>query len=126
MKKKSRAFANQLVVCLLLAIGAGGTVGLGMVWMRHQISTTANGNRQAAARVAEIERLIGEKHAAIESAQRPDLLRERNVALRLGLVSMNDVPVVNVPEDVVRRMAVRANRELFAEAAPITLRIAQR
>ncbi len=126
MKKTSHAFVNQLVVCLILAIGAGGTVGLGMVWMRHQISTTANANRQAAARIAEIERLISEKHAAIESAQHPELLRERNVALRLGLVSMNDVPVVNVPEDVVRRMAVRANRELFAEAAPITVRLAQR
>ncbi len=115
MKKNSQAFVNQIVVCLLVTICFGGTVGLGTVLMRHQISTTANLNRQLAAELTEMRRLISEKTAAIESEQHPELLRGLNTRMQLGLVPMNDVPLYNVTEDPVRRMVERANAGVFTD-----------
>jgi hypothetical protein len=126
MKKNSQAFVNQIVVCLLVTICFGGTVGLGTVWMRHQISTTANTNRQLAAELTELRRLISERTAVIESEQHPELLRGLNTRMRLGLVPMNDVPLYNVTEDPVRRMVERANAGVFSDGPPpLTLKLAQ-
>jgi len=106
---------NQIVVCLLVTICFGGTVGLGTVLMRHQISTTANLNRQLTAELTEMRRLISEKTAAIEGEQHPELLRGLNTRMQLGLVPMNDVPLYNVTEDPVRRMVERANAGVFTD-----------
>lgn len=126
MKKTSQAFVNQIVVCLLVTICFGGTVGLGTVLMRHQISTTANLNRQLAAELTEMRRLISEKTAAIESEQHPELLRGLNTRMQLGLVPMNDVPLYNVTEDPVRRMVERANAGVFTDGpSSIRLNLAQ-
>ncbi len=46
MKTNSSAFVHQLVLCLLVTFAVAGSTGLGTVWMRHQISTTANTNRE--------------------------------------------------------------------------------
>ena len=129
MKKDPSAFANQLLGCLLVSISAAGTIGLGMVLVRHQISATARLNRDLAAEIARLERLIDERKTIIETEQAPDKLRGLNAALHLGLVPMNEIPVLHVTENVVERMAQRANRNLFTDAvprpAPITFRIAQ-
>lgn len=119
MKKNSQAFVNQLLVCLLVTIFCGGSVGLGIVWMRHQISTTAQTNRTLAARIAEIERHIYEKTAQIESEQNHQVLRRRNQDWKLGLVPISDprVGIMPVTVDPVLQMAARANRELFRRAA---------
>lgn len=127
MKQNSQAFVNQIVVCLLVTICLGGSVGLGTVYMRHQISSTANVNRQLSAEIAELRRLISEKTAVIESEQHPELLRGLNNRMRLGLVPMNEVPLYNVTEDPVRRMAERANAGVFTDGPPpITFKLAQR
>lgn len=129
MKNDSAAFVNQLLICLLVTISFAGSIGLGTVWMRHQISVTAKRNRDLAAEVARLERLIDERKTILETEQAPDKLRGLNAALRLGLVPMNEIPVLHVTENVVERMARRANRDLFTDAgarpAPITFRIAQ-
>jgi hypothetical protein len=125
MKKNAHAFANQLFVCLLVTIFCGGSIGLGTVWMRHQISVTANANRVLAARLAEFERHIAETKTLIERAQRPDELRRLNADFRLGLAPVSEAQVMHVTEDPVRRLAARANRDLFGELpAPVTLTIA--
>src|SRR5262245_51538358 len=72
MKNSTRAFANQLLVCLLVTICFGGTAAVGLVWLRHQISITANNNRALAARLREIERQVAETTTIVESAQSPD------------------------------------------------------
>ncbi|MBI5688506.1 MAG: hypothetical protein HZC55_00305 [Verrucomicrobia bacterium] len=129
MKKDSSAFANQLLVGLIVAICFGGSIGLGTVWMRHQISVTAKDNRDLAAQIARLERLIDEKKTIIETEQAPDKLRTLNVTLGLGLVPMTQIPVEHVTENVVERMARLAHRDLFTDAAarpaPVTFRIAQ-
>lgn len=126
MKNNSHAFVNQLFVCLLVTICCGGSIGLGTVWMRHQISVTANANRALAARLADFERHIAETKTLVERAQRPDELRRLNAEFRLGLVPVGEAQVMHVTEDPVRRLAARANRGLFGDApAPVTLTIAQ-
>ena len=126
MKNNSQAFVNQIVVCLILTIGVGGGVGLGTVWMRHQISTTANHVRLLAAQTAEVDRLITEKFAEVASAQRPDLLRKLNQEFRLGLVPMSDVPLFNESsENAVRGLVERASRDLMERPPLVSVQFAQ-
>lgn len=110
MKKNSQAFVNQLLVCLLVTMTFGGTLGLGTVWMRHQISVTAKANRTLLAEINEVNRRSDDIEAIIRSEQRPELLRRANLEFRLGLVPMNEVQVVHVTENVAQRMVERANR----------------
>ena len=129
MKNNPSAFVNQLVVCLLVTICVGGSIGMGTVWIRHQISVTARANRELAADLTRLERLIDEKKTIIETEQAPEKLRALNAAMRLGLVPLNEITVLHVTENVVERMARRSNRNLFTDAvarpAPITFNIAQ-
>jgi hypothetical protein len=128
MKKNSQAFVNQLLVCLLVTMTFGGTLGLGTVWIRHQISVTAKANRALLAEISEVNRRSDDIEAHIRSEQRPELLRRLNVEFRLGLAPMNEVPVVHVTDNVTRRMVERANRWSYPEEAgfePITFKIAQ-
>lgn len=117
MKNTSQAFVNQIVGCLLVTICFGGSIGLGTVWMRHQISLTADANRALAARIAECERYLAETKTLIESAQSPEELRRLNADFRLGLVPVNDGQVMRFSEDAaIRRMVARGNREIFGDA----------
>jgi hypothetical protein len=129
MKKNSQAFVNQLVVCLLVTMTFGGSIGLGTVWIRHQISVTAKANRALLAEIAEVNRRSDDIEALIRSEQRPELLRQLNLDFRIGLVPMNEVPVVQVTENVTQRMVERATRwtsPVSAETPPLRLTLAQR
>ena len=128
MKNNSRAFVNQLLVCLLVTMTFGGSLGLGTVWMRHQISVTAKANRALLAEISEINRRSDDIEAVIRSEQRPELLRQLNLEFRLGLAPMNEVPVVHVTDNVTQKMVERAHRWSYPERAglePVTFRIAQ-
>jgi hypothetical protein len=128
MKKNSQAFVNQLFVCLLVTMTFGGSLGLGTVWMRHQISVTAKANRALLAEISEVNRRSDDIEAHIRSEQRPELLRQLNLEFRLGLAPMNEVPVVHVTENVTQRMVERANRWSFPEQSglePVTFKLAQ-
>ena len=116
MKTNSQAFVNQIVVGLLVAITFAGSVGVAMVWMRHQNSSLAKSNSALAARIAAVERRNDEMATDIQSEQRPDLLRKLNVEMGLGLVPMNEVMVVHVRENVAESLAERASRDLLPDA----------
>lgn len=129
MKKNSQAFVNQLLVCLLVTIGFGGTIGLGTVWMRHQISVTANANRLLAAKIDEVERRIEEMTTRLETEKRPEVLRQLNSQFRVGLVRIDEVPVVNVTANPAR-LAERSDRAsgaipLERVAPPLVVKFAQ-
>jgi hypothetical protein len=129
MRKNSQAFVNQLLVCLLVTITFGGSLGLGTVWVRHQMSVTAKANRALLAEISEVNRRSDDIEAHIRSEQRPELLRQLNLEFRLGLAPMNEVPVVHITENVTRRMVERANRWSYPEESgldPITFKVAQR
>jgi hypothetical protein len=123
----TNAFANQLLVCLLVTFCFGGSIGLATVWMRHQISATAKANRALQASLAEVKRRIDATASIIEMEQSFDVLTRRNSEWRLGLVPATDAQVVRVTDDPVMRLARRRDRDLFSDGfTPITFRVAQR
>jgi len=130
MKTNSSAFVHQLVLCVLVTFAVAGSTGLGTVWMRHQISTTANTNRLLAAELTRIERLIDEKKTLIETEQAPEKLRTLNTGMRLGLVPMSEVHVEHVTENTADRLAQRAGRFLDTDRAaakpPVSIQFALR
>lgn len=111
----SQGFVNQLLVYTLLLITFGGSIGLGTVWMRQQISRTANANKQLDARIAEIERHIGEATTAAETERDPKVLLRRNAEWRLGLIEPSQTQIVHVAEDPVMHLAAKRNRGLFGD-----------
>jgi hypothetical protein len=129
MKKTPTAFANQLLLCVLVTFCTGGSIGLAAVWLRHQVSVTAKSNRDLAAEVARLERLIDEQKTLIETEQAPDKLRGLNASMRLGLVPMSELPVLQVTENVIERMARRAGRTPAGDSArpagTVTFRLAR-
>ena len=112
-KTDTHAFVNQLLVWMLVTITFGGSVGLGIVWMRHQISVTANTNRLLTSRIAEVERSWLEAKALVAAEQDPSVLRRLNEERHLGLVPASDKQTVRVNDDPVMRLAARRNRDLF-------------
>ncbi len=128
MKKNSQAFVNQLLVCLLVTMTFGGSIGLGTVWVRHQISVTAKMNRALLAEINEVNRRSDDIEARIRSEQRPELMRQLNLEFGLGLAPMNEVPIVHITDNVNQRMVERANRWSYPEEVrlnPVTFRVAQ-
>ncbi|QYM78089.1 hypothetical protein K0B96_12305 [Horticoccus luteus] len=111
----TRAFVNQMLVYTLVMICFSGSVGLGTVWLRHQISVTANAARDIEGRIAEVRRHIDETNATIQAEKSPDVLARRNVEMRLGLVQPREENVVRVNEDPVFRLAAKRNRTLFSD-----------
>jgi hypothetical protein len=118
----SHGFVNQLLVYTLVMIGTSGSIGLGTVWMRHQISVTANANRQLDARLAEVERHLAEVTTAAETERDTTVLMRRNTEWRLGLVPPNPAQIVHVTEDPVMRLAAKRNRGLFGDG-PLTVKL---
>lgn len=116
MKKDSQAFVNQLLVYTLVMFCFSGSIGLGTVWMRHQISLSANQAKVLDARAVEVERQINETRAAIERAQDPAMLKLLNDQWRLGLVPPDAKNTSTIEADPILRLAAKHNRGLFADA----------
>lgn len=113
-KSNTHAFINQMLVYTLVMICFSGSVGLGTVWLRHQISVSANQTRQFDLQIAQIERRLAEITARIASEQSVSELQHKNQALALGLVSPQESQIVRVTESPEERLAARRNVEIFA------------
>jgi hypothetical protein len=114
-KASNHAFVNQLLVYTLVMICFSGSIGLGTVWLRHQISITANATKVLDARIADVERRINETTTVIETEQDPGVLKRRNVELHLGLVPVSQAQVVQIAGDPVMKLAAKRNRGLFTD-----------
>ena len=124
-RNASSAFVNQFMVYALVAICGSATIGLGTVWMRHQISLAANANKVLEAQIADVERRIEETDAAVSAEQDPSVLNQRNAEWRLGLVPPGETQVHRVTDDPVLRLASVHNRKLFGDGpATISLQLA--
>jgi hypothetical protein len=124
-KTGSRGFVNHFMVYTLVAICGSASIGLGTVWMRHQISIAANANKVLEASIADVERRIEETDAAIAAEQDPAVLNKRNTEWHLGLVSPDESQVQRVPGDPVMRLASIHNQMLFGERpATVSYRVA--
>jgi hypothetical protein len=125
IKMDSRAFVNQFMVYALVAICGSASIGLGMVWIRHQISLAANTNKVLVSTIDDLERRIEETDAAIAAEQDPAVLNRRNSEWQLGLLPPAQTQVRRVSEDPVTRLAAMHNRTLFGEEpATVSFRIA--
>ena len=113
----THAFINQLLVYSIFMICITGSVGVGIVWMRHQISETANATKLMERSIAAIERQMAESTARLASAQSPEALERKNVAMGLGLVPPNDLQIVRVEESPEARLAAKRNIEIFTNEA---------
>ncbi len=124
MKNTSHAFINQVLVCLLVTFCASGSIGLGTVWMRHQISLVANENKALEQRIAEMERQEAENKTTLETEQSNDLLRKLNTQWNLGLVAPQESTLMRVAGDPMRNLAAKNNRDLFnRDGAPVAFRV---
>jgi hypothetical protein len=121
-RTRNDAFVNQLLVYTLVMICFSGSVGLGTVWLRHQISLTANRSKVIEARIAEVERHWGEKKAAVETAQGPDMLKQRNAEWHLGLVPPKEVQVTRVSQDATQLLAAKNNRDFLNGLTDVELK----
>ena len=117
-KKDTHAFVNQLLVYTLVMICFSGSIGLGTVWLRHQISLTANNTKLLEQRIAEAERHLSELNTQVTAEQSIDVLARRNTEWKLGLVLPKEPQVVRVSESPERRLAARNNAEVFAAETP--------
>jgi len=116
---------NAFMVYALVAICTSASIGLGTVWMRHQISVVANENKVLESSVADLERRIEETDAAIAAEQDPSVLTRRNTEWNLGLVAPAETQVRRVAEDPVLRLASLHNRQLFGDGpATVSLQVA--
>ena len=111
----NRAFVNQMVVCSLVAIGAGGSFGIGSVWLRHQISVTANADKAIEGRLLQIERQTEQTSTWIAEEQDITALLKRNAEWHLGLVPPQDNQVVRIGEDPVAHLASKRDRGIFED-----------
>lgn len=119
-KKDTHAFVNQLLVYTLVMICFSGSIGLGTVWLRHQISITANNTKVLEQRIVEAERHLSELNTQVTAEQSIDVLARRNSEWNLGLVLPKEPQVVRVSESPERRLAARNNAEIFAPEAVTT------
>lgn len=111
----AHGFASHFLLCTALTLGGFGSVGVGMVWIRHQISLAANANKALQGRLAALERRIEENDAAIAGDRDPAVLSQLNTQWNLGLVPPASDKVKRVTEDPVVRLASKHNRGLFGE-----------
>ncbi len=109
------AFVNQLLVYTLVLICTSGSAGLGVVWLRHQMSATAGLVQREEQRIRELERRIAETSAAIEEEQSPAVLAQRNQQWALGLVPVREEQVLRVSQDPELRLASKRNQGLFTD-----------
>lgn len=93
---RSPAPVNRLMVATVVLLAFAGAVGLGTVWLRHQISEVARANKQVQARTAEVERRTAETVAQIATATNPRVLHAQNATRRLGLISPLESQILRV------------------------------
>jgi hypothetical protein len=114
----NRAFVNQVVIGTLVAVGVSGSVGIGSVWLRHQISVTAAANKALENRLAEVERLTQQTGTWIAEEQDVTALLRRNSEWRLGLMPPQDGQVQRITEDSVAYLTAKRDSGLFRDRAP--------
>ena len=126
MKSPSAAFAHEVLIMSLFAIGFTGSAGLGAVWARHQISVLANGNKNLEFRIAAVERSCDDTAAEIAANLDPAVLQRRDAQWRLGLVPPSQAQVHRIAGDPTRILAEAENRGLLGDLErAVTFRVAE-
>ncbi len=115
----AHAFVSQLITLTVVLLVFSGSLGLGAVWVRQEISGAANRNRVLEMKIADVERRLDEVNGDVAAALNPDALLQQNQVMRIGLVSPREIQVVRVDESPELRLASKHNREVFTLASAV-------
>jgi len=107
------AFVNRLIALTLFLLVFSGSLGLGAVWVRQEISGTANRSHVIESKIADVERRLDEVNAEVAAALNPSALLKQNVAMQLGLSSPTETQVLRAEGSPELRLAAKRNREIF-------------
>ncbi len=113
----AHALVSRIILLTLCALMLGGSLGLGAVWMRQEISQTANQSRALQVKLADVERRLDEVNAQVAAAVNPHALLRQNETLRLALAAPREPQVVRVGVSPELRLAAKRNREVFSVSA---------
>ena len=113
----AHSLVNRLIALTLLLLVFAGSLGLGAVWFRQEISQIANRSRSLEGKLADIERRLDEVNAEVATAVNPKALLEQNEAMRLSLAAPREIQVVRVAESAELRLASKRNNEAFRVTA---------
>jgi uncharacterized protein HemX len=105
---------NRLLLAVILLLGFAGAIGVGFVWLRHQIAATAENNRQMQQQLVDIQRRTAETNAEIAAVSSPEVLLNRNTSLKLGLEMPRDHQIQPVNDQVEVRLASKRNSDSFS------------
>jgi len=111
------ALVNKIVALTLCLLVFSGTLGLGAVWVRQEIFSTANRSNVLEGRIADVERRLDEVVAGVAMASNPAVLLRCNETMRLGLVPPREVQVVRIQGSPELRLALKRNQERFSLSA---------
>ena len=111
------ALVNKIVALTLCLLVFSGTLGLGAVWVRQEIFSTANRSNVLESKIADVERRLDEVDAGVAIALNPATLLRCNETMRLGLVAPKETQVARLWESPVDRLRQRRNQEIFSDSA---------
>lgn len=107
------ALVNKIVALTLCLLVFSGTLGLGAVWVRQEIFSSANRCNVLESKIADVERRLDEVVAGVAIAENPANLLRANQTMRLGLVSPKEVQVVRIPGSPELRLQSKRHQEIF-------------
>jgi hypothetical protein len=113
------SLVNRIIAMILTLLVLSGTLGLGAVWMRQEISQTANRSRAFEGRITDVERRLDEVNAQVAAALNPDSLLRQNQFMSLALATPREIQVQRVSESAELRLATKRNRDVFNLAGPV-------
>jgi hypothetical protein len=110
---------NRVIALTLLLLIFTGTLGLGAVWMRQEISQTANQTRALEEKLTGVGRRLDEVNAKVAEAVNPNALLLQAKFMNLALTAPREIQVVRVTGSAELKLAAKRNREAFSlETAP--------
>lgn len=111
--RRPTSLVNGLFVLTLCMLAYLGAIGFGTVWVRHEISVTANINGVLEQQIIDLRRAVNETSAEIAYALNPDQLIQKNVTFGLHLVRPNEQQVFRITDDVERRLSAKRFSQVY-------------
>jgi hypothetical protein len=112
--KANGGVVNSLFLLTLFMLAYMAAIGFGTVWLRHEISITANTNKVLEAEIADAQRRLDETTAEVAFAESPEQLLKQNTALGIHLIRPREDQVIRASDDVERRLAAQRFGQLFS------------
>jgi len=112
---QNRAFVNPFVMGTMLVVCGSGAIGLGSVWMRHQISVAANENKVIENHNVEVGRLNQQVTAWVAEEQDITALLKKNNEWHLGLVPPQEGQVQIIAQNSVARLTAKRDQGILTD-----------